>query len=179
MALSHWVLCGSLFLDWSDAEYAFLFWMQGGVPSQFRMSPGMRWYTAVGLHTMQGISDKLRELTHYDHGASAVNQALHGIQDALQCTASHRCRFEDNSLVWVIPTGTPHVEPATIGCDDEIAAGAGADCAAEVSSLLQNTAVQRVARASRVDNGQRPKVCSPVNESGPRVCVCALGTLCI
>ena len=41
----------------------FLFWMQGGVPGQFRMSPGMRWYSAVGLHTAQGISDKLRELT--------------------------------------------------------------------------------------------------------------------
>jgi hypothetical protein len=84
VALSRWVLCGSLLLDWSDAEYAFLFWMQRGVPSQFRMSPEMRWYTAVGLHTMQGISDKLRELTHYDHGASAVNQALHVIHDALQ-----------------------------------------------------------------------------------------------
>jgi len=38
----------------------------------------------TGLHTMQGISDKLRDLTHYDHGASAVNQALHVIHDALQ-----------------------------------------------------------------------------------------------
>jgi len=43
----------------------------------------MQWCTAVGLHTMQGISDKLRELTHYDHGTSAVNQALHVIHDAL------------------------------------------------------------------------------------------------
>ena len=129
-----WALAPGL----EHAEYAFLFWMQEGVPGQFRMSPGMRWYTAVGLHTMQGISDKLRELTHYDHGASAVNQALHGIQDALQCTVLHRCQFEDNSLVWVIPTGTPHVEPATIGCDDEIAARAGADCAAEVSTVFGN-----------------------------------------
>jgi len=95
---------------------------------------------------MQGISDKLRELTHYDHGASAVNQALHVIQDALQCTTSHRSRFEENSLVWLIPACTPHVEPATTGCDDEIAARAGAACAAEVRSLLQNTAVQRAAR---------------------------------
>ena len=55
-------LCGLSLLNWSDAEYAFLFWMQGGVPGQFRMSPGMRWYSAVGLHTAQGISDKLREL---------------------------------------------------------------------------------------------------------------------
>jgi len=46
----------------------------------------MRWYTAVGLHTMQGILDKLRELTHYDHGTSAVNQALHSMQDNLQGT---------------------------------------------------------------------------------------------
>jgi len=68
VARSRWVLCGPSLLDWSDAEYAFLFWMQGGVPGQFRMSPEMRWYTAVGLHTMQGTSDKLRELTHYDHG---------------------------------------------------------------------------------------------------------------
>jgi len=52
--------------------------------SQFSMSSVMRWYTAVGLHTMQGISDKLRELTHYDHGALAANQALHVIHDALQ-----------------------------------------------------------------------------------------------
>jgi len=95
---------------------------------------------------MQGISDKLRELTHYDHGASAVNQALYVIQDALQCTASHRSRFEENSLVWLIPACTPHVEPATTGCDDKISARAGAACAAEVSSLLQNTAVQRAAR---------------------------------
>jgi len=83
LALSRWVLCGRSLLDWSDTEYAFLFRMQGGVPGQFRMSPGIWWYTAVGLHTMQGISDKLRELTHYDHGASAVNQALHGVQDTL------------------------------------------------------------------------------------------------
>jgi len=96
VALSRWVLCGPSLLDWSDAEYAFLFWMQGGVPGQFCMSPGMRWYTAVGLHTMQVISDKLRELTHYDHGASAVHQALHVIQNALQGAASHRCRFEEN-----------------------------------------------------------------------------------
>jgi len=86
VALSRWVLCGPSLLDWSDTEYVFLFCMQGGVPGQFRMSPGMRWYIAVGLHTMQVISDKLRELTHYDHGASAVNQALHVIQDALQGT---------------------------------------------------------------------------------------------
>jgi len=46
----------------------------------------MRWYTAVGLHTKQGILDKLRELTHYDHGASAVNQALHSMQDTLEGT---------------------------------------------------------------------------------------------
>jgi len=83
VALSRWVLCGPSLLDWSDAEYAFLFWMQGGVPSQFRMFPGMRWYTAVGLHTMQGISDKL---AHYDYSASAVNQELHVIHDALQGT---------------------------------------------------------------------------------------------
>ena len=86
VALARWVLCGPLLLDWSDAEYAFLFWIQGGVPGQFRMSPGMRWYTAVGLYTMPGISDKLRELTHYEHGASAVNQALHSMQDTLQGT---------------------------------------------------------------------------------------------
>jgi len=86
VALSRWVLCGSSLLDWSDAEYAFLFWRQGGVPGKFCMSPGMRWYTAVGLYTMQGISDKLRELTHYDHDASAANQALQGIQDTLQGT---------------------------------------------------------------------------------------------
>ena len=55
VALSRWVLCGPSLLNWSDAEYAFLFWMQGGVPGQFRMSPGMRWYSAVGLHTVQGI----------------------------------------------------------------------------------------------------------------------------
>jgi len=84
MSLSFWVLREPLLLDWSNAEYAFLFWMQGVVPSQFCMSPGMWWYTAVGLHTMQGISD--RELTHDDHGASAVNQALHVIHDALQGT---------------------------------------------------------------------------------------------
>jgi len=83
VALSRWVLCGPSLLDWSDADYASLFWMQGGVPGQFRMSPGMRWYTTVGLHTMQGISDKL---THYDHGTSAVDQALHVIHDALQGT---------------------------------------------------------------------------------------------
>jgi len=58
--------------------------MQGGVSNQFRMSPEMRWYTTVGLNTMEGISDKLRELTHYDHGALAVNQALHVIHEALQ-----------------------------------------------------------------------------------------------
>ena len=52
VALSRWVMCGPSLLDWSDAEYVFLFWMQGGVSSQFRMSPGMRWYTAVGLYTM-------------------------------------------------------------------------------------------------------------------------------
>ena len=83
VALSQWALRGPSLLDWSDTEYAFLFWKQWGVPCQFRMSPGMRWYTTVGLHTMQGISGKLRELTHYDHGASAVNQARHGVQDAL------------------------------------------------------------------------------------------------
>jgi len=27
-------------ISWSDAECAYLFWMQGGVPGQFRMSPG-------------------------------------------------------------------------------------------------------------------------------------------
>jgi len=70
--------------DWSEAEYAFLFWKQGGVPSQFSMSHGMRWYTVVGLYTMQEISDKLRELTHYDHVTWPVNQALHVIHDALQ-----------------------------------------------------------------------------------------------
>jgi len=53
--------------------------MQGAVPGQFRMSPGMRWYTAVGLHTIQGISDKLRELTQYDHNTSTANQALYGM----------------------------------------------------------------------------------------------------
>ena len=81
VTLSRWVLCGPSLLNWSNAEYAFLFWMQGDMPVQFRMSPGMRWYTAVGLYTMQGISesDKLRELTHYDHCASALNQALHGM----------------------------------------------------------------------------------------------------
>jgi len=86
VALSCWVLCGPSLLDWSDTEYAFLFWMQGDVPGQFHMSPGMRWYTAVGLHNMQGISDKLRELTHYDHSALAINQALHGMLDTLQGT---------------------------------------------------------------------------------------------
>jgi len=86
VALSRWVLCGPSLLDWSDAEHAFLFWMQGGVPCQFCMSPGIRWYTTVGLHTMQGISDKLHELTHYDHGASTVNQALYSMQDTLQGT---------------------------------------------------------------------------------------------
>ena len=35
----------------------------GGHARPVRMSPGMRWYSAVGLHTAQGISDKLRELT--------------------------------------------------------------------------------------------------------------------
>jgi len=70
-------------ISWSDADCGFLFWKQGGVPGQFRMSLGMRWYTAVGLHTAQGISDKLRELTGYDQGASAVHQALNVIQDAL------------------------------------------------------------------------------------------------
>jgi len=83
---SRWVLCGSSLLDWSHAEYAFLFWIQGGVAGQFCMSPGMRWYTAVGLYTVQGILDKLRELTHYDHGASYVNQALNNMQDTLQGT---------------------------------------------------------------------------------------------
>ena len=58
VALSRWVLCGPSLLDWSGSEYAFLFWMRGGVPSQFCMSSGMRWYTAVGLYTMQGILDK-------------------------------------------------------------------------------------------------------------------------
>ena len=52
VALPQWVLCEPSLLDWNDAEYAFLFWMQGGVSGQFRMSPGMRWYTAVGLYTM-------------------------------------------------------------------------------------------------------------------------------
>ena len=73
------MLCGPSLLDWSDTEYAFLFWIQEGVPGQLCMSPGMRCYTAVGLHTMQEILDKLRELTHYDYGASAVNQALHSM----------------------------------------------------------------------------------------------------
>ena len=41
VVLSRWVLCGPSLLDWSDAEYASFFWMQGGVPCQFRMSPGM------------------------------------------------------------------------------------------------------------------------------------------
>jgi len=46
--------------------------------------PHVPWeYTAVGLHTMQEISDKLRELKYYDNGASAVNQALHSMQDTL------------------------------------------------------------------------------------------------
>jgi len=36
VAFSRWVLCGPSLLDWSDTEYAFLFWMQGGVPGQFR-----------------------------------------------------------------------------------------------------------------------------------------------
>ena len=84
VSLSRWVLGGPSLLDWSDAEYAFLVWIQGGVPGQFYMSPGMWWYTVVGLHTMKGISDKLCELTHNDHGASAVNQALPVIQDAFQ-----------------------------------------------------------------------------------------------
>ena len=92
VTLSRWVLCRPSLLNWSDAEYAFLFWMQGGVPGQFRMSPGMRWYSAVGIHTAQGISDKLRELTRHDHGASAVHQALYVIQNALQGAASHQCR---------------------------------------------------------------------------------------
>jgi len=140
------VLCGPSLLNWSDAEYAFLFWMQGGVPGQFRMSPGMRWYSAVGLHTAQGISDKLRELTRHDHGASAVHQALHVIQNTLQGAASHRCRFEESSLVWVIPAVTHHIEHETTGSDDEITVHASAACAAEVSSLLHNTAVQRAVR---------------------------------
>ena len=38
VALSRWVLCGPSLLDWSDTEYAFLFWIQGGVSGQFRMS---------------------------------------------------------------------------------------------------------------------------------------------
>jgi hypothetical protein len=100
----------------------------------------------VGLHTAQGISDKLRELTRHDHGASAVHQALHVIQNALQGAASHRCRFEENSLVWVIPAVTHHIEHETTGSDDEMTAHASAACAAEVSSLLHNTAVQRAAR---------------------------------
>jgi len=83
VVLSRWVLCGPSLLDWSDTEYAFLFWIQEGVPDQFCMSPGMWWYTAVGLYTIQGISDKLRELTHYDHGTLVANQALYGIQDTL------------------------------------------------------------------------------------------------
>jgi len=95
---------------------------------------------------MKAISDKLGELTHYDHGASAVNQALHVIQNALQGAASHRCCFEENSLVWVIPAVTHHIEHETTGSDDEITAHASAACAAEVSSLLHNTAVQRAAR---------------------------------
>jgi len=93
VALPQWVLCEPSLLDWNDAEYAFLFWMQGGVPGQFSMSPGMRWYIAVGLHTMPGISDKLRELTHYDHGALPVNQALYGIQDALQDPHAITCLY--------------------------------------------------------------------------------------
>jgi len=100
----------------------------------------------VGVHTAQGISDKLRELTHHDHGASAVHQALHVIQNALQGAASHRCRFEENSLVWVIPVVTHHIEHETTGSDEEITAHASAACTAEVSSLLHNTAVQRAAR---------------------------------
>jgi len=35
------------------------------------------------LYTMQGILDKL---THYDHGASAVNRALYSMQDTSQGT---------------------------------------------------------------------------------------------
>ena len=93
LALSRWVLCGPSLLDWSDTEYAFLFWMQGVVPGQFRMSPGMRWYTAVGLYTMTGSLDKLRELTHYDHGALPVNQALYGIQDDFQDPHTITCLY--------------------------------------------------------------------------------------
>jgi len=32
VVLSRWVMCGPSLLDWSDAEYASFFWMQGGVP---------------------------------------------------------------------------------------------------------------------------------------------------
>jgi len=92
VALARWVLCGWVLcasrrrteISWSDAECAYLFWMQGGVPGQFRMSPGNA--VVVGLHTSQGISDKLRELTGHDHGTSAVHQALNVIQNALQGT---------------------------------------------------------------------------------------------
>jgi len=53
---------------------------------------------------------ELRELTHHDLGASAVHQALYVIQNALQGAASHQCRFEENSLVWVIPAVTHLIE---------------------------------------------------------------------
>ena len=32
VALSRWVLCEPSLLDWIDVEYAFLFWIQGGIP---------------------------------------------------------------------------------------------------------------------------------------------------
>ena len=57
---------------------------RGACPANSACPLGMRWY--IGLYTAQGISDKLRELTGYDHGASAVHQALNVIQNALQGT---------------------------------------------------------------------------------------------
>jgi len=55
----------------------------------------------------------------------------------MYCFASESLRRKFIGVVDV-PVGTSHVESATTGCDDDIAARAGAVCAAEVSSLLQN-----------------------------------------
>ena len=68
VAFSRWVLCGPSRLDWSDAEYAFLFWMQGGMPGQFCIP-----WDAVVHRSWAVHHARLRELTYYDHGASAVN----------------------------------------------------------------------------------------------------------
>jgi len=46
---------------------------RGACPANSACPLGKRWYTAIGLHTVQGISNKLRELMHHDHGALAVH----------------------------------------------------------------------------------------------------------